>query len=323
MSKDKDILSRFGANLAESMGAGRVAGAGEFAAAPGSPAMNAAPGPNRHDGTARLKSAAEIDLDRIAPDPSQPRTDFDEPALVRLAESLRAHGQLQPISVRWSEAAGRYLIVAGERRWRASKIAGRRTIAAIVVEGDRGDSQIFEMQLIENCLREDLRPIEQARAFQALMDRNAWTADRVAEVLHLSGASVSRALKLLDLPCTVQEAVESGALAPSVAYEVSKLADPTAQAEIAARVVAEDLSRAETVEVVRRATDRKAADPKAPGIAKGRGAASAKPKTSRVLKAAGYKITVENRRGVEDATLAAALIEILDQLRQARGEFAA
>jgi len=313
MSKDKDILSRFGANLAESMGAGRVAGAGEFAAAPGSPALNPASGPSRHDGTARLKSAAEIDLDRIAPDPSQPRTDFDEDALARLAESLRAHGQLQPISVRWSDAQGRYLIVTGERRWRASRIAGRRTIAAVVVEGDRSDSQIFEMQLIENCLREDLRPIEQARAFRALMDRNAWTADRVAEVLHLSGASVSRALRLLDLPCTVQEAVEAGALAPSVAYEVSKLADPGAQTEVAARVVAEDLSRSQTVEVVRTAAKGRGA---APGGAKGRGAGAARPKlkTSRVLKAAGYKVTVENRRGVEDGTLAAALLEILGRL---------
>ena len=162
---------------------------------------------------------------------------------------------------------GRYLIVSGERRWRASMMAGRPTIAAVIVEGERTDSQILEMQLVENCLREDLQPIEQARAFRTLMDANGWSALRLGQALQMSESTVIKALALLDLPAAVQDAVESGQLAPSVAYEVSKLDDPDAQAEVAARVVAEGLSRAETVEAVREA----ASKPRAGG-AKGRGA---------------------------------------------------
>src|SRR6476646_1161749 len=105
------------------------------------------------------------------------------------------------------------MIVTGERRWRASILAGRPTIAAVILDGERTDSQVLEMQLVENCIREDLQPIEQARAFRTLMDRNDWPAARLAEALHLNAATVSRALALLDLPFTVQEAVAAGTLA--------------------------------------------------------------------------------------------------------------
>src|SRR4051794_13270005 len=121
MSKDQELRSRFGANLAESMGANRIGRAG------GAPAIDARP--DRLDGTERLRAAAMIEVDRIVPDPNQPRTEFDEAAIDRLAASLNEHGQLQPIAVRWSEDMGRYLIVSGERRWRASLKAGRPTIA--------------------------------------------------------------------------------------------------------------------------------------------------------------------------------------------------
>ncbi|WP_435011997.1 ParB/RepB/Spo0J family partition protein (plasmid) [Tundrisphaera lichenicola] len=237
MAKDQDFRNRFGANLAESMGANRVSGAG---------GPTADDKPDRLDGTERLRAAATIEVERIIPDPDQPRKEFDEDAIDRLAASLNEHGQIQPIAVRWSESMGRYLIVSGERRWRASVKAGRKTIAAVIVEGDRTDSQILEMQLVENCLREDLQPIEQARAFRTLMARNGWPALRLAQALHMSESTIIKALALLTLPCTVQDRVEAGELAPSVAYEVSKLQDSDDQAEVAARVVAEGLSRAET-----------------------------------------------------------------------------
>ncbi len=204
MSKENDLLNRFGANLAESMGANRVS----KAAAP------AVARPDRSDGTDRLRSAVEIEVDRVLPDPNQPRTEFDAEAIARLADSLKEHGQLQPISVRWSEDMGRYLVVTGERRWRASVMAGRHTIAAVVIEDDKTDSQILEMQLIENCLREDLQPIEQARAFRTLLDRNGWSAVRLAKALSLNNSTIIRALSLLDLPEAVQGRVESGELAP-------------------------------------------------------------------------------------------------------------
>ena len=300
MAKEQDILSRFGANLAESMGAGR----------PTRPSTPTAPASSKHDGVSRLRAAAEIEVNRIVPDPDQPRTEFDPEAIARLAESLKTHGQIQPISVRWSDDMGRYLIVTGERRWRASIQAGRPTIAAIIIEGERTDSQVLEMQLVENCLREDLQPIEQARAFRNLMNRNGWTAARLAEALQLTGASVTRALALLDLPYTVQDAVASGELAPSVAYEVSKLGDPQAQQEVAARVVAEGLSRAETVEAVRQV----ARQPRARSLKeKGRGGPKGKPKlpTERTMKTrVGLKVTVEGRKGIEPAAMVAALREV-------------
>jgi ParB family transcriptional regulator, chromosome partitioning protein len=302
MAKDKDILQRFGANLAESMGAGR-------ATSPATPVPSAM---GKHDGVSRLRAAAEIEVGRIVADPEQPRTEFDPGAIARLAESLKSHGQIQPISVRWSDDMGRYLIVTGERRWRASILAGRPTIAAVILEGERTESQVLEMQLVENCLREDLQPIEQARAFRTLMDRNDWTAARLAEALQLTGASVTRALALLDLPYTVQEAVASGELAPSVAYEVSKLADPDAQAEIAARVVAEGLSRVETVEAVRQVASKLTRT----AGSKGRGASKGKPNlpSEHVVKLdAGFKVIVSGRKGFDLATRAHLLKEALEQ----------
>lgn len=301
MAKDKDLLQRFGANLAESMGAGRQSGQ-----TPPPPATM-----GKHDGVSRLRAAAEIEVGRIVADPGQPRTEFDPSAIARLAESLKAHGQIQPISVRWSDDMGRYLIVTGERRWRASILAGRPTIAAVILEGERTESQVLEMQLVENCLREDLQPIEQARAFRTLMDRNDWTAARLAEALQLTGASVTRALALLDLPYTVQDAVASGDLAPSVAYEVSKLEDPDEQAEVAARVVAEGLSRSETVEAVRRASR---------SSSKGRGAIKARPKrpTVRTIKTTSCRLTLEFKRAVDLAEVEGALREALAKIEAER-----
>ncbi len=295
MSKENDLLNRFGANLAESMGANRVS----KAAAP------AVARPDRSDGTDRLRSAVEIEVDRVLPDPNQPRTEFDAEAIARLADSLKEHGQLQPISVRWSEDMGRYLVVTGERRWRASVMAGRHTIAAVVIEDDKTDSQILEMQLIENCLREDLQPIEQARAFRTLLDRNGWSAVRLAKALSLNNSTIIRALSLLDLPEAVQGRVESGELAPSVAYEVSKLDDPDDQSEVAERVISEGLSRAETVEAVRKAAGR----PRA-AANKGRGAKPRKV-TERIIRTtAGTRVTLENRKGLDRAAVLAALDEV-------------
>jgi ParB family chromosome partitioning protein len=306
MSKENDLLTRFGANLAESMGANRAS----------RPAVPTEAKADRSDGTDRLRSAVEIEIDRIIADPNQPRTEFDPEAISRLADSLKEHGQLQPISVRWSEDMGRYLIVTGERRWRASKLAGRPSIAAILIEDDRTDSQILEMQLIENCLREDLQPIEQARAFRTLMDRNQWSAVRLAKVLSLNNSTIIRALSLLDLPDTVQSRVESGELAASVAYEVSKLEDPDDQVEVAARVVAEKLSRAETVEAVRQV----ASKPRAGG-SKGRGASKGKPKlpSERTVKSiGGLKVIVQGRKGFDVEAWIEALEDAARQVKARR-----
>lgn len=304
MSKHDEIMSRFGANLAESMGAGRAARVGVGLPGAGAPAQA-----GRHEGTTRLKSGAEIATDRIVPDPNQPRTEFDPESIARLAQSLETHGQIQPITVRWSENLGRYLIVSGERRWRASTLAGRPTMSAVILEGEHDRSRILEIQLVENCLREDLAPIERARAFKALIDRNGWTGATLAEALHVDPSSVTRALALLDLPCTVQQAVASGELSPSVAYEIGKAATPEAQAEVAALALAGGLSRSEVVKAVRE---------KATRPSEGRGGKAKPRKTSATIRAAnGTRITLENRRGIDDVAIVAAL---KDALRQYEGK---
>jgi ParB family chromosome partitioning protein len=313
MAKEKDLLSRFGSNLAESMGAGRNAAAGSPATATPPPAP---PNSGRHEGVTRLRAGAEIAVDRIAPDPNQPRTEFDPDAVARLAESLKSHGQLQPICVRWDDAAGRYVIVTGERRWRAAVSAGRPTVTAVILDGPLSDSQVLEMQLIENALREDLKPVEQARAYRTLMDRNGWPALKLAEVLHLHVGTVTRALALLELPGDVRDRVESGALAPSVAYEISKVSDPAAQRGLAERVVSQGLSRAETIARVRQSSK---PSPRA-------GKPRVKKPSSRVFRTASARVTVELRKAGGPEDMLAAVREVARQIEaelRGKGEEAA
>ncbi len=207
--------------------------------------------PARWQGVVKSRSAVEIPLDKIERDPTQPREEFEPEALARLSESLRTRGLLQPIRVRWDESSNAYILIAGERRWRAAKMAGLSTMTAIVVEGELDQGERLAIQLIENCLREDLRPIEQARAYKRLMDLHGWSGNQLAKELAIAQGTVSRALSLLALPTGVQEKVEQGALAPSAAHEVAKLDDPVLQVEIAERVVAEKMTRDQVVEAVR------------------------------------------------------------------------
>ena len=223
-SRTDKLKERLGAHMAESMGAGAAGEKPGDAASPGStgPAGVA----SKHDGVKPLREARTIRLENLARDPDQPRQVFDAESLDRLAKSLTARGQLQPIRVRWSQEQGKYLILAGERRWRAAMIAGMESLQAVVVERELSATEILQEQLVENCLREDLQPIEQAQAFRALMDANGWSARRVADELNLANSTVIKALSLLELAPAVQERVEAGELTAAAAYEVSKLEDP-------------------------------------------------------------------------------------------------
>lgn len=121
----------------------------------------------------KSKNAVEIPVEKLHRDPNQPREEFGDDALNRLAESMRTRGQLQPIRVRWDEGRGAYVIIAGERRWRAARMAGMATISAVVVEGDLPAAELLALQLVENCLREDLSDIEQAKAFRCCSIKTA------------------------------------------------------------------------------------------------------------------------------------------------------
>ncbi len=178
-----------------------------------------------------LRSFGRVDVTMVMPDPAQPRTQFSEDAIERLANSIREKGQLHPIRVRWSEKTEKWLIISGERRWRATQAAKLPTIDCFFQQGELATSDILEQQLIENLLREDLKPMEQARAFSSLMEINGWNGKQVAEALHVSSSTVSRALSLLDLPREIQQKIDSGELAARSAYELSKLPE-AAQEEL-------------------------------------------------------------------------------------------
>lgn len=220
--------------------------------------------PRRLDGVRGDRSSAWIAADRIDRDPDQPREEFEPDALARLAESLRTKGQLQPIRVRWDEGRGVYVILAGERRWRAARMAGLAELQCVIHDGDDSPEERIALQLVENALRDDLRPVEQARAYRRLMDARGWSMTELAGELGVHQTSVARALALLDLPCTVQERVERGDLAPSAAAEIARLSDPAEQGAVAAAVVEQGLSRAEVADVVRAVRARRPAPPPRP-----------------------------------------------------------
>src|SRR4051812_45128101 len=152
--------AQLGGHIRESMGATSAAGAG-------GPLPTPAHGvPARYDGVTRPKDALTIPVAKLLPDPDQPRSEFDEEELARLAESLRTRGQLQPIRVRFDAPRSAWVIISGERRWRAAMIAGLASLACVEVKGEPNADAILEDQLVENCLRSDLKPIEEARAFK-------------------------------------------------------------------------------------------------------------------------------------------------------------
>jgi ParB family transcriptional regulator, chromosome partitioning protein len=151
----------------------------------------------------------EVPVDLIAPNPAQPRRRFDEEALVALAGSLRERGVLQPVLVR-PVAGGTYELVAGERRWRAARLAGIDTVPALVRPHD--DAASIEVALIENMAREDLNPVEEARACAVLVDELGLTREEIGRRVGRSRVAVSNLLRLLDLPDEALELLETGAL---------------------------------------------------------------------------------------------------------------
>ena len=170
-----------------------------------------------------LRNAGRIPTDHIIPDPNQPRKEFDDESLEQLSQSLDSTGQINPIRVRWSPDHQKWLIVCGERRWRATQLAGRHEIDCVFIEGELPAGEILEQQLIENCQREDLQPMELAHGFADLMKLNDWNAKQVAEAMHVSASKVTRILALRKLPLDVQSEIAQGRIPERTAYELSKL----------------------------------------------------------------------------------------------------
>ena len=317
MSKLDELRRSSLGNIDESMGGGRTI----RQPIPGVSPPGPRPVPTKLQGVTRIGNAAEIPVGKIGRDEDQPREEFDEAALDRLAESLKQRGQLQPIRVRWSEDRGQYVIVCGERRWRAAKRAGIATMSCIIADAPISSNELLALQCVENLLREDLSDMEQAKAFRTLMETNGWSTHQIAKELGIVQPSVVRALALLKLPESIQDQVEQGTMKAATAYQLARIEDPGAQAEVAARVVSERLSRDETAEVVRQVAEGHASGKatRAGGMkSKGRGAINGRPKpvTSRVFKTgSGIRITVERARGIDPEALIAALEEAAVKVR--------
>lgn len=190
---------------------------------------------------------AEIPLEQISPNPHQPRTVFDEDDLHELSESIREFGVLQPVVVRKAGEAA-FELVMGERRWRASKLAEKQTIPAII----RGteDTALLRDALLENLHRANLNPIEEALAYNQLLADFGCTKEQLSQRIHRSRPQVSNTLRLLNLPQRVQTKVAAGVISAGHARALLSLDDATLQEHLAERIVAEGLSVRSTEEIV-------------------------------------------------------------------------
>ena len=175
----------------------------------------------------------------IEPNPSQPRKHFDETALNELADSLQRHGLLQPIAVRESPS-GFYQIIAGERRWRAAKLAGMTELPAIIYEMD--DRKAAELALIENLQREDLNPVEEAIAFKSLIEQYGLTQEDAAQQVGKSRSAVANTLRLLELPEDILDDVSNGLLTAGHARALLSLQNPADIAPLANRIESRGMS---------------------------------------------------------------------------------
>ena len=179
----------------------------------------------------------EIDVERIDPNPEQPRRIFDAEQLERLAESIRRHGVLQPVVVRAS--GDHYELVVGERRWRAAQVAGRKTIPAVIAEIAPKDR--LELALVENVQRHDLNPIELALAFRALAEGGA-TQEEIGTRVALDRSTVANHLRLLELGRDLQADVEHGRLSVGHAKALLQIQSPEQRRQLRDRIVAQQLS---------------------------------------------------------------------------------
>ncbi|MDE7160921.1 MAG: ParB/RepB/Spo0J family partition protein [Muribaculaceae bacterium] len=200
----------------------------------------------RTDGSSAIN---EIDVDLIVPNPGQPRRTFDEETIEELAASIRELGVIQPLSLR-SADDGTYQIIAGERRWRAARMAGLRSVPAYVRSAS--DSEVTEMALIENIQREDLNAIEVALAFRKLIDTYSLTQERLSERLGKKRATIANHLRLLRLPAEIQLGLRDRRLDMGHARALLSVADPKQQLRLYELILKEDLSVRRVEEMARR-----------------------------------------------------------------------
>lgn len=190
-------------------------------------------------------SVTQLALAKVEPNPNQPRKVFDQQALEELAESIRLHGVITPITVRRGEKDGYYQIIAGERRWRAARLAGLKEIPAMVLKA--GESEVMELALIENLQRQDLNPIEEAEGYELLMQQFGMTQEEVAHRVVKSRSAVANALRLLGLPDEVRTMVAEGKLSGGHARAVLAVQEEDKRVDAARQMVGMSVRQAEAL----------------------------------------------------------------------------
>lgn len=188
--------------------------------------------------TGFVASDTELSIESIVPNPNQPRTHFNESQLEELSESIQENGVLQPLLVR--KKGKKYEIIAGERRYQASKMAGLKKIPVIIKEVD--DQKMLELALIENLQRSDLNPIEEAKGYKQLIKASGMTQEALANAVSKSRSTITNSLRLLDLPEQVQEMMYEGKLTSGHARAILAVPFDEARVKLAEKVVAEGLS---------------------------------------------------------------------------------
>lgn len=196
------------------------------------------PGGDQEESTSR-SGLLNISVNAISPNPRQPRTQMDHEKLAELAESIQEHGLIQPLIVR-QEAENKYILIAGERRWRASQLAGLAMVPVVVKEAS--PQAMLELALIENIQRADLNPIEEALAYQQLMDDFGLTQEAVAKRVGKSRPTVANVVRLLNLPENIQEAVNNELISGAHARALLPLPTPESQTAVMNSIIRQGLS---------------------------------------------------------------------------------
>jgi ParB family chromosome partitioning protein len=271
------------------------------------PRVHATPSAETEDGRPR-----EIPLDQIDHNPFQTRSHVGEDQLAELAASIAANGVVQPILVR-PMGTGRFQLIAGERRWRASKLAGKPTVPAILRQVS--DEQAMEITIVENLQRTDLNPMEQARAFERLSREFHMTQEQVAQRTGKDRATVANFLRLLKLPSTVQARVESGVLSFGHARALLSLEHAEEMEKAAQRISALSLSVRQTENYVQEQIDpgRKAKKGSKPAPALDPNVRDAQERLQRAL---GLKVTIEDNNGRGKVIIEYARLEDFDTLME-------
>ena len=248
----------------------------------------------------KFEGACILPIAKIVPDPDQPRKTFSDDSITRTAASLTSIGQLVPILVRYDEPADSFIIIDGERRFRAATLAGLVELSC-VVDNEANRETVLEIQLVVNALREDVNPMEQARAWARLAEIRRVSIRELARSLNYDHSMVGRKISLLSLPEEIQAAIEANQIPQETGIALAQVADPVKQAELSERAIKGDLPRSE----LRQQTAKSSRTRSAKARTKGK----SKPITSRTFKenSGGYRITIERAKGINPATMLEAL----------------